>query len=207
MKDISSLLALISAVQENNFERHLQAELEVVKYCFAFNHINYARYVSYQQVYLGELQRINSNAMMDLTQHGFGGSLSGDSFSCLHGDLITKIFTGQSKRLAGPQYAGFSVVIAKVNTWVATSHIHAKVRQTLSDKIQLNTSTNHKECTPGARRLHNNNVKLLKEKLKSYGTDPFGTRKARDMVTGKKLPEKVELFLAIFSRDVLVACK
>ena len=40
IKNISSLLALVSAAQENNFEQHLQADREMVEYCFAFNHIN-----------------------------------------------------------------------------------------------------------------------------------------------------------------------
>ena len=35
IKNVSSLLALVSAVRENNFERHMQAECEMVKYCFA----------------------------------------------------------------------------------------------------------------------------------------------------------------------------
>ena len=120
--------------------------------------------------YLPELQNINRNALMELTQRGFGGSLSGDSFSCLHGDLMTEILNRQTKRQSGPHCAGFSTGIGKVNTWVATFYFRATVRQTVSDKIQLNTSTDHKECTPGARRLHSDNVKLLKEKMKSYGT-------------------------------------
>ena len=37
--------------------------------------------------------------MMDLTQHGFGGSLSGDSFSCLGGDLSTEIFHEKQKSM------------------------------------------------------------------------------------------------------------
>ena len=67
--------------------------------------------------------------MMDLAQSGFGGSLSGDSFSCLHGDLKKEIFNGQTKRQTGPHCAGFSTVIAKVNTWAATSQIHTKLRK------------------------------------------------------------------------------
>ena len=171
IKNDSLLLALVLAAQENNFKRHLPAEREMAKYCFAFDHINYARYVSYQQVYLRELQSIDSNAMMDLAQRGFGGSISGDSFSCLHGDLIKGKFNRQPKSQAGLHCAGFSTDIAKVTTCVATSHVHTKFTQTLSEKIQLNTSTNHKECTPVAIRLHNKNGELLKEKLKSYGND------------------------------------
>ena len=77
IKTVSSLLALVSAVQENSFERHLQEEREMVKYCFAFNHINYASYASHQQVCLRELQGVNNNAVMNLTQLGLGDSLSG----------------------------------------------------------------------------------------------------------------------------------
>ena len=116
IKDVSSLLALASAVREENFERHVLAEREMVKYYFAFDHINYARYMSYQQVYLQELQRINSNAIMDLTQRVFGGSLSGVSFSCLHGYLITEIF---SERTKGTQVL---TVYDLVQTWLKLTH-------------------------------------------------------------------------------------
>ena len=95
--------------------------------------LNYARYASHQQVCLRELQGINNNAMMSLTQLGLGDSLSGDSFSWLHG-VITKILNKQTKRQVGSHCARFSTDITKVSTWVATSHIHAKVRQTLSEK-------------------------------------------------------------------------
>ena len=40
IKNVSSLVALFSAVLENNFEQHLQAYREMVKFCFAFNHLN-----------------------------------------------------------------------------------------------------------------------------------------------------------------------
>ena len=42
-----------------------------------------------------------------------------------------------------------------------------------------------------AKRLCNSNVDMIKEKVKSYGTDLVGTRKARDIANGKELPEKV----------------
>ena len=35
IKNVSSLLAPVSAVRENNFLRHLQSEREMVKYCYA----------------------------------------------------------------------------------------------------------------------------------------------------------------------------
>ena len=96
----------------------------MVKSFFAFNQIKYARYASYQQLYLRELQSINNNAMVNLAQCGFGDSVSGYLFFCVH-VIITNILNKQTKRQECPHCAKFSTDIAKVNIWVATSHIHA----------------------------------------------------------------------------------
>ena len=98
--------------------------------------------------------------MMNLTQHGFCNSFSGASFSLPV--QYNKKYLEQTKRQAGPHFARFSRGIAKVNTWVSTSYIHAKLRQNTSEKIQLKTSTDHKDCTLRFKMLQNNDVKLLK---------------------------------------------
>ena len=59
----SSLSALVAAVRDCNFELHLQAEREMIKHYFAFAHVNYARYLAYQQVYLRDLERKDHSAM------------------------------------------------------------------------------------------------------------------------------------------------
>ena len=76
LQDVSALLALVSAVREGDLERHLQAEREMLKHCFAFDHINYVRYLSFQHVFLRDLLRRNRPAITDLKSRGFGGSLS-----------------------------------------------------------------------------------------------------------------------------------
>ena len=108
LKDVSSLLALVSAVREQDIERHLQAERDMVKHCFAFDHVNYARYMSFQHVYLRDLERKNHPAFSEMKLRGFGGSLSGAPFSNIHGDLITEVFNGETKRSAGPYRAVYS---------------------------------------------------------------------------------------------------
>ena len=103
LRDVSSLLALVAAVRDNNLELHLQAEREMVEQCIAFDHINYFRYMGYQQVYLRHRQQTIHPAFKELCERGFGCSITGQAFSSLHGDLITEIFNGQTKRQAGPQ--------------------------------------------------------------------------------------------------------
>ena len=75
IKNVLSLPTFFSAVRENDFKGHLQAERKMFK----------------QQVHLRKLQRFITNATVDITQRAFGDSLSGDLFSCLHSDLTTNI--------------------------------------------------------------------------------------------------------------------
>ena len=124
--------------------------------------------------------------MANLDERGFGGSLSGLPSTSLHGDLIPKIFNGQTKCQAGPHAAGFSTDINKLNDWVRTAHIHEKLRCIFTNKIKLHTNSCHKECTPGARKLHVSNVKALKQQLRIYGCDPFAEVNARDITTEEK---------------------
>ena len=59
-------------------------------------------------------------------------------------------------------------------------------------KIKLQTNSCHKECTPGASKLHESYVKTLKQQLRIYGCDPFpGVVNARDITTGEELPKDI----------------
>ena len=78
LKDISSLLASVAAVRGGDFQLHMEAERDMLKYCFAFDHINYARYMSFQHVYLSDLEAKGDPAIDNLIKRGIGGSLSGD---------------------------------------------------------------------------------------------------------------------------------
>ena len=92
LKDNSLVLSIVAAVREFDLETRLEAKREMLKLVFAFDHVNYARYNSYQQVLLTEEKRLNSPAYQDLKQYGYGASLSGSRFSGLHGDLVTELF-------------------------------------------------------------------------------------------------------------------
>ena len=56
IKNALSLLTFFSAVRQNDFKGHLQAERKMFKYCFVFNYLN-CTLVFKQQVHLRKLQR------------------------------------------------------------------------------------------------------------------------------------------------------
>ena len=51
----------------------------------------------------------------------------------------------------------------------------------------MSTSSVHKESTPSGIRLHLSRVKSFKDKLKGYGSNPFGEGPARNITTGKEV--------------------
>ena len=102
LKDVSAMLCLIVAVREKSIEMHMAAERVLVTDCFAFGHFNYAKYLTFQHVNLQNVKMNRKDVWDDLVQNGFGGSLSGEPFSTIHGDLITET-TIRSHKLSLPQ--------------------------------------------------------------------------------------------------------
>ena len=191
LKDISSLLASVAVVREGDFQLHMEAERDMLKYCFAFDHINYARYTSIQHVYLSDLEAKGDPAIDNLIKRSIAGSLSGDKFSSIHGDLITEVFNGETKRQAGPHRSGLSTNVDAVNTWIKTTHIHAKSRKKFSDTIRLTTDSHHKETTQSEMKRHSQHVKNLKDQLKRYNNDLFGDGPVKQLTTGKITDAKI----------------
>ena len=115
---------------------------------FPFDHINYATYNTYQHVYLNNLLRKDKSIAKDLISDGYGASKSGDSFSTIHGDLVTGHFNKETNGTAGLFRSAYSTDIYPVNKWIKTSHIHSKMRTMLRKKLKVFTSQVHKEMTP-----------------------------------------------------------
>ena len=76
LKDVSTMLAIASAVREDSLKRYSSAEHEILKLMVAFDHINYAGYIAYWQVYLNNLLRKHNSIVSDLITNGDGASCS-----------------------------------------------------------------------------------------------------------------------------------
>ena len=59
LKDVSFLLSLVSVVRECNIAQHFLAERNVIYLAFTYDHQNYARYNTYQNVYLSRFKQID----------------------------------------------------------------------------------------------------------------------------------------------------
>ena len=191
LKDVSNMLALISSVREKHIERHLQAERVLLPQLFAFGHVNYARYLTYQHVTLSNLHQTNPAAWTELKGNGFGGSLTGGPFSTVHGDFITEVTVNREVKVrGGPMQGGFSTSLKAEDAFIKTSHLMAKLRTALKDKLNIMTTSTHKETTEGAKKEHEKTVQALVDQMSKY-MDPFAPGVARHFKTGEALDKEV----------------
>ncbi len=191
LRDVSAMLCLISSVRENSIERHLAAERVLIPKCFAFGHPNYSRYLSFQHVKLVDIKRNHTAIWEDLSQNGYGGSISGEPFSTMHGDLITETTINREvKTRGGPMQGGFSTDITAVDTFMKTSHIVANLRVKLKERLKVFTKSSHKETSIGARKKHEAMIQSLVSKLNDF-FDPFLAGPARNFKTGIQIDQAV----------------
>jgi len=67
----------------------------------AFGHVNYARYLTFQHANLQNVKINHTDAWDELAQNGFGGSMSGEPFFTIHGDLITETTINKEVKFRG----------------------------------------------------------------------------------------------------------
>ena len=205
LKDISLMLTLVSSARESNLEMHLEAEREFLNLVHAFDHVNYARYNSYQHVFLRNEQYLNPMVYQDLSTSGYSVSLSGASFSGIHGDLLTEWFNKETKGTAGPFRSGYSADVKTVNTWIRTSHIHCKMRSEMKRIFRIQTSSTQKEMTPRSIKRHTEHIDNLKSTLHVYQIDLFSGGPAVSLSTGVEIDHSIIKGL-LSSREVGHKC-
>ena len=99
----------------------MASEQELLPKYFAFNHISYSRYLTFQL-----------NVWNDLLREGFGGSLSGEQFSIIPGDLTTEVTINHEVKVCGGRMMSGSSTPDQTNdTFIKISHVMTKVRSKL----------------------------------------------------------------------------
>lgn len=113
------------------------------------------------------------------------------STSTIHGDLITETTINREVKVrGGPMQGGYSNNEEAMDTFIKTSHIMAKLRSLLKERLDVLTASTHKEINISARKRHEKMVASLLFQLVKY-FDPFLVGPAQHMKSGKEIDHDV----------------
>ena len=193
LKDISLLLSFIAAAREANIDLHLQCEREFLKLAHGFDHVNYARWGTYQHMYLSTMKKNNSPVYKELKEAGFTASQSGGVFNAVPGDYICERQNAEAKHSGSRSKAGFMKNTAGFNTWIRTRHIAIEMQTFLETTLGMKVKPSaHRDTTPSGIRRHCENVLKLKNVVRNdYKYDFFGDGPVKAITSGKEAPVEV----------------
>ena len=117
----------------------------------------------------------------------FLASVRGNKFSTILVDLVNEVAISREVKVkGGPMRGGYSTSSDAENDFILNSHVLAKLRKELKNKMNFEADSNHKEWTAREIKKQEENIAGLIGSLNHYG-NPFH-RVARNMATGTEIP-------------------
>ena len=156
------MLSFIVSAGESNIDLHLQCERQFLNLAHAFDHINYARWCSFQHVKLEEMKRLDTEAYQDLQTGGWTASQTGGKLNAVHGDYICVRQNADTKSSGGPIKSGIGTSNKAFNTWIRTRDTGVEMQNELKKVLNIKTNSKAKDSTPSGFRRHRTNVQNLK---------------------------------------------
>ena len=150
---VSTLLCLIRATREGDWELHLECIKAILPWFFAYDHTNYARYLPVYLLHMLSLSQTHPEAYDMLSKGDFGVQRNNThGFSKLPVDQTIEQTLNRNTKTKGG-IVGFSLKRGAVQRWMLTAHARATFIDRCREMASLDCKDDdtHKEC--GAQRL------------------------------------------------------
>ena len=129
-------------------------------------------------------------AFLDLKILVLGASLSRNKSLSIPEDLVNEeTINGEVIVRGGPMSGSYSTSTDAENSFILNSHILAKLRKELKNKMNFKTDSNFKKSTPSEIRKHEDQIATLIGSLNNY-SNPFH-EVAWNMTTGAEIPGNI----------------
>lgn len=180
---VATLLSLIRATREGNWQLHLECIKAMLPWFFAYDHTNYTRYLPVYLVHMLELPDKHPEAYSMLSQGDFGVQrTTSHGFSQLPVDQTIEQTLNRNTKTKGG-IIGFSLKKGAVQRWMLTAHARAsfvdRCREMASSHPQ-DERKGHKESGSVRKRRDEEDVQKVMEVI-SHWRNPF--EKADDLVS------------------------
>ena len=173
---VELVMNFVRATREGNWDLHLESIKNMLPWFFAYDHINYARYLPVYLAHMLLLQDTHPEAHALLTNGEFGVQrTTSHGFSQLPVDQTIEQTLNRSTKTKGG-IVGFSLRKGAVQRWMLTAHSRAafvdKCRS-MTKGIQEDQRSLHKEIGSARMTRDEEDVKKVVEVLSNW-RNPFG---------------------------------
>ena len=172
---VSLLLTSIRATREGTWPLHLECIREMLPWYFAYDHVNYARYLPVYLIHMIQLPETHPEAQLMLQNGEFGVQRTTEhGFAQLPIDQTIEQTLNRSTKTKGG-IVGFSLKKNAVQRWLLTAHSRAL----FVDKCRMMTGKKednrlHKETGKSRMKRDEEDVQKVMEVVSSW-TNPFQT--------------------------------
>ena len=194
---VTILLTFIRATREGDWDLHLECIKEMLPWFFAYDHINYARYLPVYLIHMLALPETHPEAHQMLAGGDFGVQRTSHGFSQVPVDQTIEQTINRSTKTKGG-IVGFSLRKGAVQKWFVTAHDRAA----FVDKCRTMVATSgggqggeqwmHKETGSARLKADEADVERVREVVGSW-CNPFEeSHELTCISSGKAGMEKVQ---------------
>lgn len=142
---VDVLLALIRASRDGNWDLHLHAIREMIPWCFAYDKVNYARYLPAYYAQMISLEKEHLDVYQQFMDGHFTLQLGDErSFSRIPVDQTTEVTVNKDTKTPG-DVTKYSLKTSAVNRYYLTAEYRCSFLGQLRDFVQVKRSSDHHE--------------------------------------------------------------
>ena len=190
------LLGLIRASREGNWLLHLHAIRQMIPWCFAYDKINYARYLPVYYAEMTNLPSEHPDVYSNFMAGKFAVQLAEESpFGRIPVDQTTEVTVNKDTKTSGGE-TKFSLKTGAVNRFYMTAEYRCSFLAHLRDMVQVRRPSYHHDELLSTRKVKDEKAVTAVESLIERWSNPFvESKQLVSISTATEAPEDVTLDL------------
>lgn len=187
------LLGLIQASREGNWQLHLFAIRQMIPWCFAYDKMNYARYLPAYYAQMTTLEVDHPEVYQSFMEGQFSVQLAGDNpFGRLPVDQTTAVTVNKDTKIAGG-VTNFSLKTQAVNRFYLTVEFRSAFLGQLRDMVQVRRLSFHHDEMQKPRIIKDEvDIKAVENLIQSWNNPFAESQNLVSISTAKEAPDDVK---------------
>ena len=190
---VQIMLGLLRSSREGDWSLHLSSIREMIPWCFAYDHLNYARYLSAYLSQMSHLKQEHPEVHEHLASGGFSVQIGGENtFGRIPLDQTCEETVNKDTQTPGGT-KGFSLKPGAVSRYYMVAEYRSIFLSHLRDMLQLKSHFNHADLQSKRKVKDEQDVQSLMDMLENNWIDPFNNENQEliSISTGKSATPEI----------------